>query len=427
MRKSRLGAVVIVTATGIGGAALFTGCGGRAGLCSPCTLGTVFTVGQLARVLLSSQPGDSSGRIAVSCWDLNANGKADAQEDRNQDGVVDVLDCQGPPGEASQPIPGTNGLACWDLNGDGVQDPNEDLNSDGLWTALDCRGPAGPPGSSGGSGPAGPQGPQGQPGPQLFDLFVNDFIIPDYYDGYERPYSLNFENGYGYLYAIPTGLPVLEGDDGVAAFAVPVPEYYNPGYPVTLRLFLTAYIEDCAVLQLNGIRGIPGVGIVPYGQTRWIKLDLPEHAPPASAPAENGYDFGHYLVIDLPVQAGAPNGLALPDDLETRQILAFEIRAYELDGSILLGGVEFFESLPGQAGSVIGATIYYEEDFEGWPESICRLCRIQTDDPNVIRDQYGCPWLCEEDTDCPNGEENAYCTALSDHPEINACHYEIVD
>lgn len=423
MRKHKLGAAAIVTAAGVGGAALFSGCGGGTGLCSPCTLGTVFTVGQLARVLLSSQPGDSSGRIAISCWDLNANGNADPQEDRNQDGVVDVLDCQGPPGEAGQPIPGANGLACWDLNADGVQDPDEDVNSDGLWTALDCRGPAGPPGSSGGSGPPGPPG---QPGHQLFDLFVNDFIIPDYYyyDDYEAPSSLNFENGYGYLYAIPTGLPFLGDDDEVAAFAVPVPEYYNPGYPVTLRLFLTAYFDDCAVLQLNAIRGIPGVGIVPYGQTRWIKLDQPQYAPVFTA-AENGYGFGHYLVVDLPVQAGAPDGLALPDDLETRQILAFEIRAYELDGSILLGGVEFFESLPGQAGSVIGASIYYEEDFESWPESICRLCEIQTEDPDVIRDQYGCPWICEQDNDCP-GEGDVYCTALSDHPDVNACH-EIVD
>ncbi|NLE58289.1 MAG: hypothetical protein GX616_08010 [Planctomycetes bacterium] len=424
MTKHRLGVAAIVTAAGVGGAALFAGCGGG-GLCSPCTLGTAFTVGQLARILLNNQGVDGSGRIAISCWDLHADGNADPEEDTNQDGVVDVLDCQGPPGEAGQPIPGDNGLACWDLNGNGVQDADEDVNSDGLWTALDCRGPAGPPGSSGGSGPPGPPG---EPGPQLFDLFVNDFIIPDYYyDDYEGPYSLSYENGYGYLYAIPTGLPVLEDVEDVTAFAVPVPEHYNPGYPVTLRLFLTGYFCDCAVLQLNAIRGIPGVGIVPYGQTRWIKLDLPE-CDLAYPAAENGYEFGHYLVVDLPVQAGAPDGLALPDDLESRQMLAFEIRVYELDGSILFGGVEFFESLPGQAGSVIGATVYYEEDFDGWPESICALCDVQSEDPDVIRTQYGCPWLCDDNTDCPGGgSEYTYCAPLSDHPDINACYNEIVN
>src|SRR6056297_2212910 len=37
------------------------------------------------------------GTDGISCWDLNQNGVADANEDTNNDGVVDVLDCQQPP------------------------------------------------------------------------------------------------------------------------------------------------------------------------------------------------------------------------------------------------------------------------------------------------------------------------------------------
>jgi hypothetical protein len=36
----------------------------------------------------------------VSCWDLNTNFRADAEEDRNKDGAVNVLDCQGSAGPA---------------------------------------------------------------------------------------------------------------------------------------------------------------------------------------------------------------------------------------------------------------------------------------------------------------------------------------
>ncbi|MEN8135887.1 MAG: hypothetical protein ABFS18_10195 [Thermodesulfobacteriota bacterium] len=35
---------------------------------------------------------------------------------------------------------GLNGLSCWDLNGDDIADANEDVNGDGYWDTLDCRG-----------------------------------------------------------------------------------------------------------------------------------------------------------------------------------------------------------------------------------------------------------------------------------------------
>jgi len=35
--------------------------------------------------------------------------------------------------------PGEDGLNCWDLDGDGVKDADEDTNDDGNWDALDCK------------------------------------------------------------------------------------------------------------------------------------------------------------------------------------------------------------------------------------------------------------------------------------------------
>lgn len=43
----------------------------------------------------------TDGTNGISCWDLNGNGTGDAEEDINQDGNFDALDCQG--------IDGTNG------------------------------------------------------------------------------------------------------------------------------------------------------------------------------------------------------------------------------------------------------------------------------------------------------------------------------
>lgn len=76
--------------------------------------------------------------------------------------VGDPTGLQGPPGE--------DGIDCWDLNGNGVGDlPGEDTSGDGIVNSLDCRGPPGPQGEQGppgATGPQGPQGPQGPAGPQ---------------------------------------------------------------------------------------------------------------------------------------------------------------------------------------------------------------------------------------------------------------------
>ncbi|MCO6498777.1 MAG: collagen-like protein, partial [Vicingus serpentipes] len=103
-----------------------------------------------------------TGTGGLPCWDINGDGIQDPNEDTNNDGNWDALDCQG--------------TACWDLNGNGIKDfPAEDINSDQVIDVLDCQGPqgiqgvAGPQGIqglTGATGPAGPQGPIGLTGPQ---------------------------------------------------------------------------------------------------------------------------------------------------------------------------------------------------------------------------------------------------------------------
>lgn len=84
-------------------------------------------------------PAGEPGMPGAACWDLNENRNADLAEDANSDGIVDVLDCQGPAGPEGPPGP------------EGPRGP---------------RGPEGPSGPPGPTGPAGPEGPQGPQGPQ---------------------------------------------------------------------------------------------------------------------------------------------------------------------------------------------------------------------------------------------------------------------
>ena len=110
-----------------------------------------------------------AGTNGINCWDVNGNGSNDPSEDINNDGIFNVLDCQGagsvgPQGPAG--AAGTNGINCWDTNGNGSNDPSEDLNNDGSFNSLDCQGAAGATGPQGPAGATGPQGPAGATGPQ---------------------------------------------------------------------------------------------------------------------------------------------------------------------------------------------------------------------------------------------------------------------
>jgi len=56
------------------------------------------------------------------------------------------------------------GLACYDLNANGECDGDEDSNADGFCDALDCRGDPGMDGTDGLDGAAGGRGLAGSPG-----------------------------------------------------------------------------------------------------------------------------------------------------------------------------------------------------------------------------------------------------------------------
>lgn len=59
---------------------------------------------------------------------------------------------QGPKGDSIAGDPGadgSDGTNCWDLNGNGMNDTDEDINNDGNFNALDCQGADGTNGSDG--------------------------------------------------------------------------------------------------------------------------------------------------------------------------------------------------------------------------------------------------------------------------------------
>ncbi len=78
----------------------------------------------------------------------------------------------GPRGTSMSILGGEAALHCWDTNQDYYAQLAEDRNGDGIWNVLDCQGPAGgqgpmgPAGIQGNHGPAGPAGQDGAPGSQ---------------------------------------------------------------------------------------------------------------------------------------------------------------------------------------------------------------------------------------------------------------------
>jgi hypothetical protein len=88
-------------------------------------------------------------------------GAVGPQGPQGEQGPAGAPGPQGPQGPAG---PG-GGLNCWDTDGDGNQDANEDVNNDGIWNALDCRGEDGAAGPAGSVGPQGPIGLTGAAGP----------------------------------------------------------------------------------------------------------------------------------------------------------------------------------------------------------------------------------------------------------------------
>ncbi len=190
----------------------------------------------LGTVLIASCSGEdgenglpgTDGENGISCWDTNNNGAADANEDINQDGNFNALDCVGANGET-----GASGTSCWDTNNNGIADPEEDINQDGNFDALDCRGEDGDTGDTGETGPPGNANVQQQR--YNLDLFGNYSAVGFSYlnfvttpENYAFLYYIKHESGF--MYSMPGALfsndyytRVYQAPDG-NSFTV---EFYN--------------------------------------------------------------------------------------------------------------------------------------------------------------------------------------------------------
>lgn len=263
---------------------------------------------------------------------------------------------------AGAPLPGEDGLNCWDLNGNGVADPEEDVNEDGTIDALDCRGVEGPEGPAGSDGtqdqegtqgPTGPQGLQGAPGPEFFSIFIDDFFTNRTREQFP-------------VVPVPIDVPVLgtsgfstvAGENGVipsaVAFRAAIPNTHTTDKDVTLSLFLYRtgpYDGDCLVLQLDAVRLRDGSGLETYGSTRWIRINVDQII--------NTKRDDIFLVIDLPINTAA--GLDYPS-LAAHEFVAFEIQTVDEDGGAYhLLGAELYSSSAGSA-SIRGAGVFTIQD-----------------------------------------------------------------
>lgn len=93
---------------------------------------------------------------------------------------------QGAPGtdgqngaDGTDGVDGASGESCWDLNGNGLADPTEDRNADGVVNVLDCQGEPGPEGPSGQDGTTGSDGSNGTDGTNGTDPPAGDPIPND--------------------------------------------------------------------------------------------------------------------------------------------------------------------------------------------------------------------------------------------------------
>ena len=289
----------------------------------------------------------------------------------------------GPEGPAGlQGEPGSMGLSCWDIDGDGIGDPEEDVNDDGDFDALDCQGEQGPAGggSQGPKGDPGDPGDPGEPGPEFFDQFIDDFFT---YDGHLHPDLPIYNDN-----LVSIDEPALgssegtEGDAGAIGFRFAIPQIYDESNDVTMRLFFYRTCErlpeECLVFWIYALRLRAGHGIMPYGDILpdpdnrlWIRPDADWKTTPQRRVAEallgdNG-DEGLFLVVDLPINSS--EGLNDTEALAVGDMLAFEIRTaskpdlspWEDGCRYQLLGVEFFESGPGTA-QLAGATLFTSSD-----------------------------------------------------------------
>lgn len=209
-------------------------------------------------------------------------------------------------------------------------------------------GQPGPIGPQGPPGPAGPAGTTGLAGASFFDLFVEEFFGA-------RTTLL----GGVLVEVVEIDAPVLgplPDQTGPIAFRVVIPQAYDAGNPVTIRLFLyrTGPLQEdgCFVFTIDArrLRNLSDVEV--YGQTRYVKIDA---AVGQAAAGVDGLGQDIFAVVDLPLNV--PDGLDWPNDLAVSDFLAFELATHLDDGGTYhVFGAEVFESAPGTA-RMAGATI----------------------------------------------------------------------
>ena len=148
--------------------------------------------------------------------------------------AVSLVSCSGEDGETGPQGPagaagvagtdgadGADGISCWDLNGNGVGDAEEDVNNDGNFDAMDCQGADGVDGADGADGVDGVDGADGADGVDgnanvqqlVFDISDEanysslDFdltTLPNPVTNYAFLYYIQQPNGL--RYSIPGGL-----------------------------------------------------------------------------------------------------------------------------------------------------------------------------------------------------------------------------
>lgn len=207
------------------------------------------------------------------------------------------------------------------------------------------QGPQGEPGPQGEQGVPGAQGVQGEPGPEFFDIFIDEFYIPNQKD--PTVWDSNVSNPD--FYSNTWGVRVAAG------FKVAIPNNYDAAAqnPVTLRLYLAynaaglpAKNANCEYFEIAAARRRNGADAQVYGATRHLVLDARgNNAPPTS------------LVIDIPINSAA--GLGYPANLQPGDLVSFGITWLDTvcpdDGDYYwLLGAEFFEA---PTAALSGATI----------------------------------------------------------------------
>ncbi len=245
--------------------------------------------------------------------------------------------------------------------------PEGDPGDVGPAGAQGASGAQGLQGASGAPGSQGPAGPAGAPGGLFFDEFIEDFFT--YADHVPGSLPINIVSIREPALGVPNG---QIGDAGAIAYRLEIPQIYQPGEEITMRLLFyrtgDVHPGDCLIFTLDSLRLRSGDTLEPFGDRLWVRIDPANKSVANKTAAESllgGQAGGVYIVIELPVNSAA--GLGYPNDLAVSDMLAFEIAtavkpdlsAWDDGGRYELLGVEFFES---NGATVTGATLFGSAD-----------------------------------------------------------------